>query len=212
MYKHIIWDFDGTLFDTYPVMAAAFQHTLAAKGLEEPLEDIERTMKVSISHAAAHYRDKYQLDTDFFNRYASQRTTFERRFAAPFPLIPDMCRTIQRRGDFNYLYTHRGQSALEFMDKYHLTRFFRDFITSQQSFPRKPSPDAINYLTKKYGMEPYETLMIGDRAIDILAAHNAGIHSCLFADHIDIQCPSATHRIESLDTLLTLLDLERAQS
>ena len=31
-YRHIIWDFDGTLFDTYPVMARAFTETMNEAG------------------------------------------------------------------------------------------------------------------------------------------------------------------------------------
>gem|GEM_PF-3872585 len=32
MYQHIMWDFDGTLFDIYPVMADSFRVTLEKKG------------------------------------------------------------------------------------------------------------------------------------------------------------------------------------
>ncbi|WP_202621575.1 HAD family hydrolase [Anaerocolumna sedimenticola] len=40
MYKHIIWDFDGTLFDTYPVTGIAFQMTLKENGILESLDEI----------------------------------------------------------------------------------------------------------------------------------------------------------------------------
>ncbi|MDW2886482.1 hypothetical protein [Exiguobacterium artemiae] len=32
MYRHVIWDFDGTLFDTYPVMATVLQEMLRGQG------------------------------------------------------------------------------------------------------------------------------------------------------------------------------------
>ena len=31
LYRHFVWDFDGTLFDTYPRMTKSFQHALAAR-------------------------------------------------------------------------------------------------------------------------------------------------------------------------------------
>ncbi|HAX98844.1 MAG TPA: phosphoglycolate phosphatase, partial [Candidatus Atribacteria bacterium] len=34
-YTEYIWDFDGTLFDTYPVMVKAFQRALRELGIEE---------------------------------------------------------------------------------------------------------------------------------------------------------------------------------
>lgn len=68
------------------------------------------------------------------------------------------------------------------MEIYGLYGYFSDFITSQQGFERKPSPDAINYLINKYDMIHSETIMIGDRDLDLLAAKNAGISACYFTD------------------------------
>lgn len=55
MYKHIIWDFDGTLFDTYPVMAKIFKEVLKEHEVEEPLEEIMKQLKVSASSALKYY-------------------------------------------------------------------------------------------------------------------------------------------------------------
>ena len=46
MYKHIIWDFDGTLFDTYEVMGKALQLSFIKIGVEEPLKDIISLMNI----------------------------------------------------------------------------------------------------------------------------------------------------------------------
>lgn len=48
MYKHIIWDFDGTLFDSYPAMGGAFKALLNEQRIEESLEEILKYMKVSM--------------------------------------------------------------------------------------------------------------------------------------------------------------------
>ena len=48
--------------------------------------------------------------------------------------------------------------------------------------PMKPAPDAIRYLLDEFQLDPAETIMIGDREIDILSGKNAGIHTCLFTD------------------------------
>lgn len=39
-YDNIIWDFDGTLFDTYPPMCRDLQSVMAALGVLLPLEDL----------------------------------------------------------------------------------------------------------------------------------------------------------------------------
>ena len=56
MYKHIIWDFDGTLFDTYPVMGSIFKRMLEEEGIEESLDGILKYMKLSMSYALHHYK------------------------------------------------------------------------------------------------------------------------------------------------------------
>lgn len=100
----------------------------------------------------------------------------------PYAGIEEICRYIHTSSRSNYLYTHRGESAIKFLKNYGLFDYFTDFITSQHGFERKPSPNAINYLVDKYGMSHNEAIMIGDRDLDILSAKNAGIHACFFSD------------------------------
>lgn len=45
MFKHVIWDFDGTLFDTYPVMAKIFKDLLEKENIEEPIDEIVKKCK-----------------------------------------------------------------------------------------------------------------------------------------------------------------------
>ena len=57
--------------------------------------------------------------------------------------------------------------------------YFREVVTNVAGFPIKPSGEAIRYLMKKYGMQPDETWYVGDRAIDVLCAKDAGVRSIL---------------------------------
>ena len=67
-------------------------------------------------------------------------------------------------------------------------KYFDDFVTAEHNFPHKPAPDAILYLIKKHNMNLNETIMIGDREIDVLSGKNAGIQACLFTQgNTDIQ-------------------------
>ena len=51
----IIWDFDGTLFDTYPLMARCLQRALADAGQEAGCEEIRAQMAVSLAQAFQHF-------------------------------------------------------------------------------------------------------------------------------------------------------------
>jgi HAD superfamily hydrolase (TIGR01549 family) len=181
-FAHVIWDYDGTLFDTYPVMGAALCDALKSQGIDEPLEQTVSLLKVSMGHAAQYYNERYLLGEDFWARFRELRKTAELEHTKPFDGIVELCHEIKRAGGNNYLLTHRGESAKHFLEKYGILSDFDDFVTADQKFPRKPSPDAILYLMEKHGFAPDNALMVGDRDIDILAGKNAGIHTCYFTD------------------------------
>jgi len=42
MIRNILWDFDGTLFDTYPTIAGAYAAALAEWKVSSPGDDIDR--------------------------------------------------------------------------------------------------------------------------------------------------------------------------
>ncbi|WP_079708842.1 HAD-IA family hydrolase [Paraliobacillus ryukyuensis] len=182
MYKHIIWDFDGTLFDTYPMMARVFKDLLQENGIDEPLEEIITQMKVSASAAMKHYERKYQITEAFIANYKEKQKLAVVEQAEPFAGIKEICSYIHTTNRKNYLLTHRGQSSITVLKKHGLFDYFSAFITSEQGFERKPSPAAIHYLMNEYHMLPSESIMVGDRDLDLLSGKNAGISACYFSE------------------------------
>jgi HAD superfamily hydrolase (TIGR01549 family) len=204
MYKHIIWDFDGTLFDTYPVMAGSFRETLEGHGFEEPLEEIIKQMKVSITSALKHYEKKYGIGKEFFTAYDSRRKEVEFDLSKPFEGIVELCKYVHETGRKNYLYTHRGESSIKMLESYGLTGYFSDFITSQHGFERKPSPDAILHLIRTHHIDHSEAIMIGDRDLDLESGKNAGISSCFFTDKME-ENPHADYVVTSVEGLYSII-------
>ncbi len=204
MYKHMIWDFDGTLFDTYEVMGKALQLTFQSIGVNEPLEDIIRLMKVSISEALHYYAGQYLIDEEFIKEYEATRRKMELEECKPYPGVIELLKHIKETGRYNYLFTHRGISSITFLQKHQIYDYFTDCITSANSFERKPSPAAILHLTERYQMKPQEAIMIGDRDLDILSAKNAGIHACFF-DEAGAVCGTADYNIKNIIQLYEII-------
>ncbi|MDF2942939.1 MAG: putative phosphatase [Herbinix sp.] len=204
MYKHIIWDFDGTLFDTYPVMGQIFKETLEEEGITEALDEIIKHMKISMGTALRHYENAYRISNSFIENYNKKRLSMEFSLCKPFDGIEDICKYIHAIGGRNYLYTHRGESAITFLKDYNLYDYFSDFITSKQNFERKPSPDAILYLLTEHIINPNEAIMIGDRDLDILSAKNAGIHACFFTDGSNA-CENSDYTINNFQQLYSII-------
>ncbi|MDX8342626.1 HAD-IA family hydrolase [Rossellomorea sp. YZS02] len=204
MYKHIIWDFDGTLFDTYPVMAGTFKETLKQDGIDEPLEEIMKHMKVSMTYAFNHYGEKYGIGTEFITAYDSRRKEVEFDLSKPFEGMMELCKYIHETGRRNYLYTHRGESSMRMLEDFGMIGYFSDFITSEHGFERKPSPDAIHHLIRTHGIDQSEAIMIGDRDLDLQAGKNAGISSCYFADEL-VANTHADYVVTSVEELYKII-------
>ncbi|MEW5568986.1 HAD-IA family hydrolase [Rossellomorea marisflavi] len=205
MYQHIMWDFDGTLFDTYPIMADSFRVTLEKNGISEPLEEIMGLMRISMSTAIHHYQELHRFDEAFLSDYHEERKSRELD-AKPFEGIARLCGQIHKTGRHNYLYTHRGESAVTMLKTFGLVEFFTDFITEEHGFERKPSPDAILHLLSKHAIAPEKAIMIGDRDLDIMAGKNAGIDACLYTDK-PISDSQADYIIHDIQELRPILDI-----
>ena len=180
MFRHVFWDFDGTLFDTYPIMSGCFRAMLLEKGIDEPQGDIEKWMRNSFSALRAHYDSKYSISDADVARHTALRAIDENANCAPFPGTEKLCRDIWESGGKNYMYTHRGRSTAIYMKKFALEDVFADYVTATDGFARKPNSQGLLYLLEKHGIDPREAIMIGDRDLDMIAAKDAGISACLF--------------------------------
>lgn len=208
MYQHIYWDFDGTLFNTYPAMVGALKKALQDQGHVVQPQQILAQMKVTLSHAIRHYALQYSLSyEDLRAQVDTYRAQDEPMQCAPYPGIPELCRAIAKNGGKNYLYTHRDRSAIQMMRRYHMLDDFTDFVTLEDGFERKPSPQALLYLLGKHGVSPQQAVMIGDRALDVQSGQNAGMAGCFFALDGGTPNPGANHVVYTLAQLYQMLQL-----
>ncbi|MCL2696639.1 MAG: HAD-IA family hydrolase [Oscillospiraceae bacterium] len=205
-FKHIIWDFDGTLFNTYPHTAQAFLTMLRKEYMvHENVHEIEKNMRISMQHAYDFYKEKFEINDYFIEKFNDFRALYENQHALPTNDAYLVCKFIYDQGSFNYLHTHRDKGALSMLQKHGFFNIFKDFITCENSFPKKPAPDALLHLAEKHGMDKAETLYIGDRGVDLECAHNAGIRFCLFTPNVN-NTPNADFAVQNFSDLYYILN------
>lgn len=177
-FTDFFWDFDGTLFDTYPRVNRAIQNALKDLDIEVSLEEIALLSKITLDHAlkvlcpdrTAEAMERYRVHAEE-EGYDSMR---------PYPGLKRLLEGICASGGRNYMYTHRDQSSLDALAHYGLTPYFADCVTGKHGFPRKPAPDALLYLMEKHSLSPAQCVMVGDRDIDLDSGKNAGMACALF--------------------------------
>ncbi|HDR7825883.1 TPA: HAD-IA family hydrolase [Bacillus anthracis] len=179
---NILWDFDGTLFDTYPVYTKIFSQVL---GKEISKEEIYTKLKVSFSHAINYYEiSKKQL---------SEINVLESRIMIedikPFEKVEE----VLKFADKNVIMTHKDRAGvLSILNHYGWDKYFVDMVTIGDGFPRKPNSLAYNHLHKKHNID----LAIGDRELDLIPAKELGISTCMFQGNCDVADYSLSHYSE----------------
>lgn len=205
MIKNILWDLDGTIFDTYPAITYAISKSLNEMGFSLALNALDGLARQSIDHCMETLSQRFKLDPD---RLRAQFVKSYREISPakqiPFPGVREVCAWIHQHDGLNVIVTHRRvQSTQELLDFHKLSSYFDDILSSEQGFPRKPDPTMIFATLEKHNLLPEETLFIGDRDLDIQAGMAAGIRTCLFGN-LEIPTP-VDIMINNYDQLLTKL-------
>ena len=98
----------------------------------------------------------------------------------PYKGVEDCLKQLHEAGYRHYLYTHNHQSAVAQLQREKLWQCFDDAVLGSDGFLLKSAPDALLALMKRSHLTPDTCAMIGDRDIDVIAGHNAGMKAILF--------------------------------
>ena len=208
MIKHLLWDLDGTLFDTYSAFTAAFLATCADWGHFPEHKFVHSLAEVSLTHCVITLAKIYQQTEEVVEQGFSQHYA-----AIPYPQQPLMpgalalCAYIRSLGGKNVLVTHRGiSSTLGLLEAHDLKPMFEDLIAGNDNYPKKPDPSSMLTILARNGLIATEVLAIGDRQLDIAAGQAAGIRTCLLGQlEMEIQ---PDFQVDHLETLLEIIQQE----
>lgn len=208
MFRNIIWDVDGTLFDTYPAITKAFQAALNDFGKEASPDWIEGLAKMSLGHCVEILANQYQLNEEHIEQaFGEHYDHVLPEEQPPFPGVITICEYIYGIGGKNVIITHRGhESTNKLLVANHMNHYFAGCIARDDGYPKKPHPAAFESILKIHKLEREETMTIGDRNIDILAGKAAGIFTCFFGSKANGVIADMT--INSFDELYCYLIVE----
>lgn len=182
LFRYLLWDFDGTLFDTYPALINAIERVLHDLDCHEPPATIAQLLAKTLNTCITTLVTRHHLDRDDFEArlgvYRAQITPDQR---PPFPGALELCQRLIAAGGQNFIFTHRERATLlSLLDHYQVTPLFAGIMTQDEGFPRKPDPAGFDTLLARYDLPRDQVLTIGDRDLDIQAGINAQIATCLF--------------------------------
>jgi len=181
MLKSYIWDLDGTLLDSYGSIVSSLvtvaQECGAADTFGEIMQAVKRgAVSTYLKGLSAERGVEYAL---LYRRY--REVSHER--LDEITLMTGAGETLeglQERGARHYVYTHRGKSTKSLLERLGLMDCFIEVVTFEQGFRPKPSGEGVAYLVEKYGLDRADTAYVGDRALDVGCARDAGVRAILY--------------------------------
>lgn len=163
---NILWDFDGTLFNTYPAYTEILYKVLDGQVSKQ---DILAKLKISFTHVVR----SYGLTEQQIKKAFAAEKDLHPADTPPFPYVEN----ILQFAEINVIMTHKPRKDVtNILAHYGWLDYFKDIVAGDDGFPRKPDPASYIYLHSKYKID----LAIGDREIDIIPAKTIGIKTCLF--------------------------------
>ena len=203
-YHNLIWDFDGTLFDSYPHIHAAYMQALADFGQTVDSDTLMAKLKITFN-AAHEYTQSSPEVRARFSAYEHDMGFAPR--AELYDGIAELLRDTRAAGVRHFLFTHRGDLALKYMEQAGILQYFEGWVTgdTKEHFALKPSPKAILYLIGAYNIDPRDCAMIGDREIDVESGINGGTDGILFDEFHSLGKTSAQHRVYTVAEMRELL-------
>ena len=188
MYDAALFDLDGTLVDTAPDIADAVNLVLAGRGLR-PLPEAWVRHRIghgsrallAQAHAAAAKTGSSAKGTEglieeLLDEFAHQ---YVQRCGRRGRLYPDVARvlaTLRRAGVKLALLTNKEQRFVRFLLEVHgLDGEFDLQVCGDSLAAKKPDPLPVQHCLKVFQVPAARALLVGDSAIDVQTARNAGI-------------------------------------
>lgn len=213
-YKTIIFDLDGTLFDTWPSLFQAVRNVVPTAEAIEP-EALRLALSQGIEPMFKQAVRQMQLDINASQTVlqAMHNEYFDHVLlsAVPYKNTHQMLSQLHLAGFTLGLCTNRDRaSTLALLDCVGWQSLFSQIHCLDDGLPAKPDPTSLLAILARLDCTPSQTLFVGDSHIDALCAAQAGIdfaaHQCGYHTHPDDLIPAVLSYYNMIELTQWLTD------
>ena len=179
----VVFDWDGTLFDSTGLIAECIQAACADLGVDVPSAEraswvIGLGLHDALRHAAPGLAtERYpELGRRYRHHYLARQDAL-----VLFPGTLEMLSALKRRQHWLAVATGKSRLGLDAALTHSALHGVFDATRTADETASKPDPLMLQQLMREFGVEPARTLMIGDTTHDLQLAANAGAPSLAVA-------------------------------
>ncbi len=175
--RGVIFDFDGTLVDSYPLIETAFGEVMRAHRLDEAARELFRK-----SRGLPLPEQMKRISPEIWEELVATYRRVDARLghAQVFRGVPTLVRRLQAAGVRLGVVSSKRHLLVEAeLDATRLRPFFEVVIGYEDVTPPKPAPDPLLAAMARLSLERTETLYVGDSAVDLETGRAARVRTVL---------------------------------
>ena len=185
--KGFIFDLDGTLINSLPVVHESFRNTLIKFiGREYSSQELASLFGPSEEGIFKKlFPDSWEESLQF---YLDEYDRIHAQYAEPFPGVREALALLKERGIRLAIVSGKGPGSMELSLKHSgLKPFFEVIITGSEYGASKP--EHIQQILKAWNYSPEDVAYVGDIAYDVKAAKEVGVLSisAIWAETAQVQ-------------------------
>lgn len=177
-YDVVLYDFDGTLLDTVPVIMESFRIAfMEVTGHEEDKDYLLSTIGLPLAKAFAHYEPDVQKA--LMESYTLANRRLIKTAVRSFEGVEEGLSALKQMGVRQGVVTSKQREpAIISMRQFGLDVYFDTIVTREDTSVHKPNPEPLFLGMKNLGIEDVSrVLYVGDSVHDLRCATNAGMDS-----------------------------------
>lgn len=177
MIRTVLFDFDGTIFDTGEGITKSVLYALNKLGIDERLEDLFVFCGPPL---VTMFKERYSFDDETADLAVSY---FRERYSPigwkeckPYPGIAELIRTLRERNKEIIVATSKPTHfANQIIEEYGMKSLFDLVVGSSFNGDRTTKSEVIQEAMRLSSHSAKEMIMVGDRKYDVIGAHSLGI-------------------------------------
>ena len=211
MKKYILFDFDGTVFDSAEGITKSVQYALGKMGIHAELDELMCFAGPPLDEMfALRYgmsEDEAQTAVRF---YRERYTPIGWEECTPFTGMHELMHRLRGKGAKIAVATSKPRRfAEQILEKYGMRDAFDLVCGSEFDGTRGQKWEVIEYALQSFGISPDEAIMVGDRKYDVIGAEKCGV-DCVgvrfgYAEPGELEAAGAVYVAEDADDLFDYL-------
>ena len=211
-YAAVVFDFDGTLADSYAAIASSVNHVRAQHGLAAlSVDEVKRHVGRGADYLLEHTVPGGHLTEDLAC-YRAHHPTVMLELTHFLPGAPALLAGLHQRGKKIGLCSNKPRLFSEELLKHLEVAAYFAVVLGPEDVPRpKPAPDMLLKAVDRLGLAREQVLYVGDMLVDIQTARSAGVRVWAVATGSDERAVLADARPDRLlaDLPEMVAELER---